>query len=931
MSNEMMKDRVQQALDTELAGVRTTLRERNRMYENAIGGTKVKRKLTAGLVLALVLVMIMAAAVAAVLLTRQEIVEQVAAPMAMENDKDIGVEGSYTPEQLAQLIQTLNENGFTMEENNALMQARQNGRGYWEEETMMEICRQAFGGNFYTWTLEQQDWYQHLMVDIGWYESYESCLPGEENMAYEEAEAYAFTALKKQYGENLQPETRELYTLSRQFYHDIDNDGKATWNFTLDPKDIDHGMYNVRFEDQHPDETVFCQANIPDWTQPYTGEKLLNSFQSVYSWFYGQWPQAAWQRMHEMMQQAELNPEGYAYADCRGYQMTAYPEPAKEDLSREDAIQKAKEALNKDRAALDSAVLTEYNGDRAWLIGLVIYQPMDGAEDEEAGRYVITVESTSGNIRSVRKSTADDSASIQFVPEAAYEKAHEGMLRASDYIRLAAETVREKYPEIDPLDEKEYEARDWGGMNTHQINFITKNIQHGNASATVSKDGKVSEVTADTVPLTGDTLMQRFRAAYGYFGQWDQSTWVQLRNEMEAFEPEGIEGKLLKLGRYPEESSVSIDHEKAQELAIQASGKRTGEINTCVLIGADPHPVWKLRVIADDPADQVIELDAETGEVVAVDVFKTDYTPSYVLYSLEKNWRKLELETDGPVQMAKKAVTYQYGDLWLDFPELDFENPEEYEILQDGLTVRFIGRWKGMKSYLTELDENGYVVRCEETEAESAAERPERPESGAEYTDDAYGLMLPPYDAPAPREDGKPWLYGMDFAPETYWRKLDEAMERCGVNAFNLETKERAWLAEYGSCEFWPLEMKICAYMLSTTENDLAMQGERFAYPLFPDPANKSEEEIVILATAAMHAEVDPQMGAEWADSLKVSSTLWNDGFLMDKDRYAGVPCWQVEFSLFEEEYQVWNSKYYMIINEDGEILFSELTLNGNG
>ena len=80
-----------------------------------------------------------------------------------------------------------------------------------------------------------------------------------------------------------------------------------------------------------------------------------------------------------------------------------------------------------------------------------------------------------------------------------------------------------------------------------------------------------------------------------------------------------------------------------------------------------------------------------------------------------------------------------------------------------------------------------------------------------------------------------------------------------------------------------------------------------------------------------MHAEVDPQMGAEWADSLKVSSTLWNDGFLMDKDRYAGVPCWQVEFSLFEEEYQVWNSKYYMIIDEDGEILFSELTLNGNG
>ena len=931
MNNEMMKERIQQALNAELSGLRTSPMERDRLYENAIGGTKVKRKLTAGLVLALVLVLVMAAAVAAVLLTRQEIVEQVAVPMALENDQGAGVEGSYTPEQLAQLIQTLNENGFTMEENNALMQALQNGQGYWEEETVMEICRQAFGGNFYTWTLEQQDWYQHLMVDIGWYESYESCLPGDGNMTYEKAEAYAFSALKKRYGENLQPENRDLYTLSRQFYHDIENSGKATWNFTLDPKDIDHGTYNIRFEDQNPDETVFCQADIPDWTQPYTGERLLSSFQSVYSWSYGRWPQSAWQRMHEMMQQAELNPDGYAYADCKGYQLTAYPEPAKEDLIRGDAIQKAKEALNMDRAALDSAVLTEYSGDRAWLIGLVIYQPMDGAEDGEAGRYVVTVESPSGSVRSVRKSTPDDSVSIQFVPEAAYEKAHEGVLRASDYIRLAAKAVREKYPEINPLDEKEYEARDWGGMNTHRINFITKNIQHGNASATVSKDGKVSEVIADTAPLTGDTLMLRFGASYGYFGQWDQSVWVHLKNEMEAFEPEGIEGKLLKLGRYPEESSVSIHHEKAQELAIRASGKRTAEINTCVLISAEPHPVWKLRVIADDPADQVIELDAETGEVVAVDIFKTDYTPSYVVFSLEKNWRRLELETDGPVQMAKRAITYKYGDLWLDFPELDVENPEEYEIRQEGLTVQFVGRWKGMKDYLVELDDNGYVLRCEESETESAAERSIQPERSVEYRDDVYGLYLPPYNAPAPREDGKPWLYGMDFASEEYWQQLDAAMDRLGVSAFNLEAKEREWQAEYGDCEFWPQDMQICAFMLSTPPDILTGQGEHFIYPLFPDPEKKSEEEIIRIAMAALHADADDTMGAEWADALSISMCLNSNGFLMDRNEYARMPCWQVEFKEFEEEYQAWNTKYYMIVNEDGDILFSELSLNGNG
>ena len=97
-------------------------------------------------------------------------------------------------------------------------------------------------------------------------------------------------------------------------------------------------------------------------------------------------------------------------------------------------------------------------------------------------------------------------------------------------------------------------------------------------------------------------------------------TWAQLSSDMEPLSPSGIEGRLLKMGHYPEESSVSISHEKARELAVEASGKRTGEINTCVLIESEPHPVWKLRVIADDPADQVIELDAETGEVVAVDM-----------------------------------------------------------------------------------------------------------------------------------------------------------------------------------------------------------------------------------------------------------------------------------------------------------------------
>ena len=51
----------------------------------------------------------------------------------------------------------------------------------------------------------------------------------------------------------------------------------------------------------------------------------------------------------------------------------------------------------------------------------------------------------------------------------------------------------------------------------------------------------------------------------------------------------------------------------------------------------------------------------------------------------------------------------------------------------------------------------------------------------------------------------------------------------------------------------------------------------------------------------------------------------------MGQNGYAGMPCWQEKFKAFEEEYQAWNTKYYIILNENGEVLFSELSLNGNG
>lgn len=87
-----------------------------------------------------------------------------------------------------------------------------------------------------------------------------------------------------------------------------------------------------------------------------------------------------------------------------GYQLTSYPEPGAEDISREEAIRIAKEAMTNKRAAYNDAVLTEYEGERTWLVPFVIDVPFNQSDivDEECGYYAVSIDSRTGEVRSLR-------------------------------------------------------------------------------------------------------------------------------------------------------------------------------------------------------------------------------------------------------------------------------------------------------------------------------------------------------------------------------------------------------------------------------------------------------------------------------------------------------------------------------------------------
>ena len=920
MREDLNRAKMHKAIDSTLSGLNGDPWLFQRVSARAAEGeTKVKKKLSAGLVLAIVMMLIAAVALAVTLLTHQEVVEQVAVPLAVDNDTGVGVNNTYNAEELAELVRNLNENGITLEENNRIMQSLQNGQGYYEEETIMEICRQAFGGNYYTWTLEQQDWYEGLMVKIGFHETYQTRMPGEGNMKYEDAEAFAFRKIRETYGQDLLLEDRSIWQLSRQFY--VENPGdpaSAGWSFSLEPKDIDHGQYYVRFSDNDPEGSVSVGADIYDWSQPYTGEELLSHFNAVYTWNHGQWPQEAWQRLHEMLQSAEIEPTSREAQALKAFRITEYPVPGEKDISREIAIQKAKEAIQDTRAALDGAVLTDYEGKRIWMVSFVINPSSEGTADETAGLFAVSVDSATGTILESRKQGMDDSIAFAYVPLDAYEKAWEGILRRSEIIQLAVNAIREKYPDLDLMDEEKYEIRA-EGYKKWNVTFKAKDIHLGNVSAVVSMDGIVGEINADTEILNGDNLWKRYGQANGYFGQWEQSVWVRLEEDMSGLEPLQIGGRLLKATHYPEESSVKIQHGRAQELGMQATGKRTAEVNTCVLVDAQPHPVWIMRILTDEPDEPVVGIDAETGDVVFTEQFKTDYTPQYVLYSMPETWRKMELEMLGAPYMAKVAITHKFGDMWLDEPELDVDNTENWELQQDGLVIRYIGRWNGMKSYEVELDQNGFVLRCEESNTASMEEKPE----------ETNGETYIPAPTPTPLPDGKPWFWGMDFAPQEFWDQLDKLFFTHVMTMDDYPAMEKDWLEAFGESEFWPQEYQIVRYLYYATEEQLKQPD--LQYPVFPDRDRKSQKEVCEIALNAFHEIADVGMGKEWVDSTKVGSALLNDGINPDTGKKYGKHVWWINFNVWEEEFSSWIPKGYAILDEDGNVLIVRLELSGNG
>lgn len=741
MDERLMSQRITRAVESHCAHLRADPLLAQKVIRAAERKEKpiVRSKMKFGLILALILMLLTATAVAAVLLTGMEVIQQEAVPLAQGNDGEIRPVEEYTYEELQSIVMTARENGIILDDDTSVMRALRNGEGYSEEETIMAICREAFGGLIYEWTVEERYFFAEMMIEIGWDNENNYPLPSENDLPSEEIRALAVETIHEHYGEDVHVEDRSLFRRQEDLYLDsVDGVERNTWTFTFYPRTLDESIYHVTMDGQgqwidHSKETGF------NW-EDYTELQLVQRVDSVYNYRYGgsgmtAWENDAWyafgQRLSGAKHSGDWDEEYDAYA------ASVYLLPGENDLTK----QQAREIAFTDAGVKDYTSVTEIllgkGSQRIWKITFY-------TSEKTGKQQKLSYEINSETREILRK---DDLTAAK--PWAAYVlyQTYEGFVQEEDgltpdeAIAIAVKKLHAEFNDdtIPYMDESIYtiDARYNSYTGGYTVIFNVKQLGYGRANVTVNANGTTSLVFANPCGLNGDTLFDCYSDVYGSCFQWDQSRWVEFGKAMQQYEPTTFEGKLFKQTTYVDASTVKITRDEALDILW----KEAQADHICaILIDAEPNPVWKVR-ISTWPVTTLFEVDAMTGEIVDKELYyiqMSNFDHNMKMYTLRKDYMPAALKEFGVERIAMELCVKafpnefeQYGDS----PDV-FTDKNRYAATVDGMTVTFAAYLPSDSSYRVTVAEDGMSAQVEKLSNADALENTE-PDLAAVYAE--YG------------------------------------------------------------------------------------------------------------------------------------------------------------------------------------------------
>ena len=669
----------------------------------------VRSKIKFALILAMILMLLTATAVAAVLLSAMEVIQQEAVPLAQQNDGEVRPVREYTYEELKALITAIEGNGIYLDDDTNVMRALRQGKGYYEEETIMAICREAFGGMYYEWTVEEQYFFEDIMVQIGRQTKNNLILPGEGEMSCAEARAFALQILRENYGADLPLDDESQYRV-QEGYSPYENDGMMTsnWVFKFLPRTLDGATYWVSF-DGDGSFIEHTASPAPDWSD-YNERTLFERVEEVFNYRYPgdgmrTWEADAWYAFGQKLPGATHSAKWNAEYD--GYAATTCLLPGEGDLTKKQA----RDIAFADAGVKDYTNVTELllgKGEtRIWKISF--------ATTEKTGRHqVLTceIDSTTGEILRREDLTAEVEWARYMLHETYLllrpEKTNvltEDVALEKAIAALYRELGREDIPY---LDENAYTIDGSYNVNTGGYHFLLnpKVLDYGRASVQVNASGKTNIWFVNGPELNGDNLFDRFDDVYGADMFWEQDTWVKFGEEMKKYEATTFEGKLFKQTTYLPESAVKISRDKAMDIVYIDSDH--ADINRIVLIDAEPNPVWKVRASTWYPATTLYEVDAMTGEILDKEYYfiqMDNVDHEMMMYTLRRDYKPAALAEFGVKRLAMELCTKAYAEEFFEFSP-DHLMSGAYRITEEGMTVSFMAVDPRQASYIVTVAED---------------------------------------------------------------------------------------------------------------------------------------------------------------------------------------------------------------------------------
>ncbi len=229
MSNELNRKEFHEAIDTTLSGLQENPFLAQRVMAQGIGKDDiiVKKNLSIGFVLVIVLMLLAVTALAVALLSGKEAVEEILVPIVTQSQEE-----AWTHDELDMISQQLIDQGFTVTED--IRQKLSATDPVYKEQLLRLFMKMDYGEIPASWPLEEQAWYDELLVALGLKDERSRVLPEgdemDENKALEIAQSYI---LQKW---NIAVANSEQYLLRVQYMitSDDNNQPVKQWDITYE-------------------------------------------------------------------------------------------------------------------------------------------------------------------------------------------------------------------------------------------------------------------------------------------------------------------------------------------------------------------------------------------------------------------------------------------------------------------------------------------------------------------------------------------------------------------------------------------------------------------------------------------------------------------------------------------------------------------------